>query len=58
MSNQCRNCRFWNAEGPPKIPHQVVPDGKSAVFRACRRYPQFLSKAEDDWCGEYQDRAD
>lgn len=38
-SEQCGNCRFYNAVVQPAM---------------CMRYPQAVKKAATDWCGEYQ----
>lgn len=50
MSERCETCRYW---GLPSMP--AVSIGAHAI-RHCRRFPQHVTKSEDDWCGEWRAR--
>ena len=36
-------CKHWT----------IVTSGKVIASRLCKRFPQAVSKQDDDWCGEF-----
>lgn len=53
MNEQCKNCRFWFADGPKFDPY-TIHKGEQIWSRQCRRFPEYMSRHPVEWCGEYQ----
>ncbi len=52
MGETCSNCRFGVYQARRTYVGTNLVSRPAEVL--CRRYPNFLSKSPDDWCGEYQ----
>ena len=48
MTETCRTCRFGEYRDLKAV-------GAEPIVK-CRRYPNFIIKDHEDWCGEHQPR--
>lgn len=54
----CANCRFYRPHRinlTPEMRERALEHGQD-VRGDCRRFPDYVKRAAEDWCGEHRER--
>lgn len=45
QQQKCNDCKYWNKT--------LWQEERVVKLGTCRRFPEYVNRIEDDWCGEW-----